>query len=121
MYTELRQVPEFVRQCVFEEWLAERKLVRGSHADAARETRELIDRMNLAAEQHKEHFKDPAFRRFLSFADFNTHDANHEYSNADNDIEASSNKERDFAALVEAANAALLTSGDYGQVVGVGA
>ena len=120
MYTELRQVPEFVRQCVFEEWLAERKLTRDSHADAARETRELIDRMNLAAQQHKEYFKDREFRRFLSYADFNTHAANHEYSDdtAEADVEECSSKERDFAALVEAANAALLGSGDYGQVVG---
>lgn len=67
---ELNRVPDFVRRCLYEEWLFEQRLVRISHDESRMKLRTLLNELNRKAIENKEYWKDRELQELVSVAAF---------------------------------------------------
>jgi hypothetical protein len=114
--TDMHQLPEYVRACIFEEWLIEMLRVRSSHAESHTEVRKLMDRLNEAAKANRDYWSDPEAEQALEFALDSKPEPvqpNDEASNGD----IGSKAEDAFMALIQRETEALLAAGEYGAEV----
>lgn len=66
---ELNRVPDFVRRCLYEEWLIEQRLVRTSHVDSRMKLRELLNELNQKAIENKEYWSNRELHKLVSVMD----------------------------------------------------
>ncbi len=111
--TDMHQLPEYARACIFEEWLIEVLLVRASKEEARKEVKKLMDRLNEAAKQNRAYWEDPELADAFPLA----HDAPPPQATADESDPqqaAESNAAAAFLALIHSKTQAILVSDQYG-------
>jgi putative transposase len=67
---EFSHAPDFVRRCLYEEWLIEQRLVRSSHVDSRMKLRELLNELNQKALDNKEYWRSRELHELVSVSDF---------------------------------------------------
>jgi putative transposase len=70
LHEDLRNAPELVRRCLFEEWIIEQRLALASHDDSRMKVRELINRLNQKALDNKDYWNDREASDFMSVGTF---------------------------------------------------
>lgn len=67
---ELNHAPDFVRRCLYEEWLFEQRLVRLSYDGSRMKLRKLLNELNQKALDNKEYWKNRELHELVSVSDF---------------------------------------------------